>query len=79
MPYRLVSPDRKLYLVDNEEDLKAVGKLYGLTSNASTKQIFGEPQNQPLEKLADISNFVPGTAANKFYDKHIIQALDRFT
>ena len=32
MPYRLVSPDRKLYLVDNEEDLKAVGKLYGLTS-----------------------------------------------
>ena len=32
MPYRLVSPDRKLYLVDNEEDLKGVGKLYGLTS-----------------------------------------------
>ena len=32
MPYRLVSPDRKLYLVDNEHDLKAVGKLYGLTS-----------------------------------------------
>ena len=53
--------------------------LYGLTSNASTKHLFGEPQSQPLERLADISNFAPGTAANKFYDKHIIQALDRFT
>ena len=30
--YPLVSPDRKLYLVDTEEDLKAVGKLYKLTS-----------------------------------------------
>ena len=32
MPYRLVSPDRKLFLVDTEEDLQAIGKLYKLTS-----------------------------------------------
>lgn len=52
--------------------------LYGLTSNASTKKLFGEPPALPLERLADIHNFVPGSAANKFYDKNVIQAFDRF-
>lgn len=32
-----------------------------------------------LKKMANIKNFSPGEAANKFYDKHLIKALDKFT
>ena len=53
--------------------------LYGLTSNASGKKLLAESSRQQLERMADINTFMPGTATNKFYDKHVIQALDRFT
>ena len=52
--------------------------LYGLTSNSSSKKCFIEPPTN-LKKLANLDNFVPGQAANKYYDKHIIQAIDKFT
>ena len=44
MPYRLVSPDRKLFLVDGEGDLKAVAELYKLTSKqlGNIRQLLGE-------------------------------------
>ena len=43
MPYRVVSPDRKLYLVDSEDDLKAVGERYKLTSKqiGNIRQLLG--------------------------------------
>ena len=53
--------------------------LYGLTSNASARQLLAEPSYKTLRKMANIKNFTPGEAANKFYDKNIIQAFDKFT
>ena len=32
-----------------------------------------------IDRAANIDNFIPSEAANKFYDKHIIQALDKYT
>ena len=43
MTRRLVSPDRKVFLVAEEEDLKAVGKLYNLTPKklGNVRQLLG--------------------------------------
>ena len=43
MTARLVSPDRKLFLVAGEDDLKAVAKLYNLTSKqiGNIRQLLG--------------------------------------
>lgn len=50
--------------------------LYGLTSHRGDG-IVGQSPN--FKKLANINKIKPGDAANKFYDKHIIQALDKFS
>ena len=43
MTLRLVSPDRKLFLVGTEDDLKAVGDLYNLTpkQRGNIRQLLG--------------------------------------
>ena len=43
MPHRLVSPDRKLFLVDNEHDLQAVGQRYKLKADQirNLRQLLG--------------------------------------
>ena len=63
----------------NSSSMHRTFSLYGLTSNASTKYLFGEPSRRESKKLANINNFTPGEAANKFYYKNIIQALEKFT
>lgn len=45
--------------------------LYGLKSNASVSPDWA--------KIADINNINAADAANKFYDKNLIRALDKFT
>ena len=46
--------------------------LYGLTSNASARQLFGAQSRRRLESLADINNIAPSTAVHKFVAKHVI-------
>ena len=50
--------------------------LYGLTSRKGDG-IVGQSPN--FKKLANIHKIKPKDAANKFYDKHIIQALDKYS
>lgn len=49
--------------------------LYGLKSSKGE----GYLESPSIKKLADINKFKAGDAANKFYDKHLIQALDKFS
>lgn len=58
-------------------DLNSSFSLYGLTGANSKAALSPPPIN--LKRMADIGNFQPGDAANKFYDKHLIKALDKFT
>ena len=53
MTLRLVSPDRKLFLMADEDDLKAVAELYKLTSKqkGNIRHCWlgwcGQPQRRP--------------------------------
>lgn len=58
-------------------NLNSSFSLYGLNSTGSKAALSPPPGH--LKKMADINNFQPGDAANKFYDKHLIKALDKFT
>jgi hypothetical protein len=49
----------------------SIFSLYGMTTQNS--------QSPNWKKMANIRSMNPGDAANKFYDKNIIRALDKFT
>lgn len=55
----------------SKRNMASTFSLYGLTSQTSQSPNWG--------KLANIKNMNPGEAANKFYDKSIIKALDKYT
>ena len=63
----------------NGGSMERTFSLYGLTSNTSTMQLFANLSKKKLRKMANINNFEPAEAANKFYDKNLMQALDKYT